>query len=343
VDKARGYWLASLVGNWTGLPYEGRFLEEPAEAQGIQWALLEEYTTDDDTLVEWVSLHILETHGLWPSYEEIRDEWVAHLNNDIWWANRRARDLMDQGVVPPATGSARLNPHSGWNIDAQIQSEIFGVIAPGMPLQAQERAVYFSRISNHGVPVETASFYAVMYALAFFDTDPREIIREARRYFPPDSPASAIAAEVIAWHRANPGDWRPVRELIGAHYADDPGWNAARVNFASTLMALLYGQGDFERTLTIAALAGWDADNNTTTSAGLLGITLGHSGLPAFVREGAGDVYRNIDVTGALPETERLGETASRLQQLAEAVITTAGGTIEVQGDERIYLIPEQH
>lgn len=343
MDKARGYWLASLVGNWTGLPYEGRFLEEPSEAETIQWALMAEYTTDDDTLVEWVSIHILEAHGLWPSYEEIRDEWVAHLNNDIWWANRRARDLMDQGVVPPATGSAALNPHSGWNIDAQIQSEVFGVIAPGLPLQAKERAVYFSRISNHGIPVDTASFYAVMYALAFFESDPHQIIQGARSYFPADSPAAAIASDVIAWHGANPDDWRDARRLIKAQYADDPGWNAARVNFASTLMALLYGEGDFERTVTIAALAGWDADNNTTTSAGLLGVAQGYSGLPAFIRAGGGHVYRNIDVNGGLPGAERLAETAARLQRLAEAVITASGGEIEVHEGESIYHVPGAH
>ena len=79
-----------MLANHTGLQYEGLYLDAPGPGESIELALLEQWSTDDDTAIEWVDLHILETYGLDPSYAQIRDEWVAHLNNDIWNSTLRA-------------------------------------------------------------------------------------------------------------------------------------------------------------------------------------------------------------------------------------------------------------
>ena len=99
-----------MVANHTGLVHEGVYLDEPSAENSIELVLLEEWSTDDDTMVEWVYLHLLETHGLEPTYEQIRDEWVEHINHDIWVSARRARDLMDEGIAPPETSDPALNP-----------------------------------------------------------------------------------------------------------------------------------------------------------------------------------------------------------------------------------------
>lgn len=89
--------------------------------------------------------------------------------------------------------------------------------------------------------------------------------------------------------------------------------------------------------MTIAALAGWDADNNATTASGLLGIICGFQKLPDPIRT-ATDLYYNEDVTGSLPEFQTVPDFAARTQALAEAVIQQAGG--EVRGG--VYFIPNQ-
>jgi hypothetical protein len=101
-DKVHGAWQATMVANHTGLIHEGKYLDEPSSAGSIELYLPEFWSTDDDTSVEWVDLHILETYGLEPTYEQIRDEWVDHLNHDIWVSTRR----------PPMSKSAT----SGWTI-----------------------------------------------------------------------------------------------------------------------------------------------------------------------------------------------------------------------------------
>ena len=313
-----------MAANHIGLAHEGQYLNEPSPADSIELDFPPHWSTDDDTAVEWVNLHILETHGLEPTYAQIRDQWVEHLNNDLWCATLRARELMAEGILPPETGSAELNPEGTWTLDAQLETEVFGLLAPGMPNEAIRRATYFARVTNSGLAVEVSGFYAAMYALAFTESKVSTLIGSARSYFPEDSPVNRIAGQVAEWHGQFPDDWRVTRRLIREAYDTDPLWTGSQVNFASTLMALLYGDGDLIRTLTIACLAGWDADNNATTSAGLLGIIHGYRGLPDPIRA-ATDVYRNEDVTG-LPGQDSVSNIAARTQALAEAVIRQAGG-----------------
>jgi ADP-ribosylglycohydrolase len=336
-DKVYGAWQAIMVANHTGLIHEGQYLAEPSLANSVELYLPEEWSTDDDTAVEWVDLHILETYGLDPSYAHIRDEWVDHLNHDIWVSTRRARDLMDKGITPPNTGSAELNPEGVWSIDAQLQTELFGLIAPGLPEEAARRARYFARVTNSGLAVDVSAFYATMYSLAFFEDDVSTLISAAQADFSLASEVYRIVEQVANWHREHPDDWRQTRRLIRDAYDTDPEWWASRVNFASTLMALLYGEGDLVQTLTIACLAGWDADNNATTSAGLLGLIHGYEELPRPIRT-ASDVYYNEDVTGDMPQYQTVQEIVARTQALAEAVVRGAGGEIDVE--RRLYVIP---
>lgn len=334
-DKVHGAWQATMVANHTGLQHEGKYLDEPSPADSIELVLLEQWPTDDDTAVEWVDLHILETDGLDPTYAQIRDQWVDHLNHDIWVSTRRARELMAEGVLPPETGSAALNPDGVWSIDAQLQTELFGLLAPGMPEEAARRATYFAKVTNSGLAVEASAFYAAMYALAFFESDVPTIIVTTQGYFPPEAAVNQIVDNVTTWQQQFPDDWRQTRRLIRDAYNDDPEWWAAKVNFASTIMALLYGHGDLLETMTIATLAGWDADNNATTTSGLLGVIHGYQDLPEPIRT-ATDVYYNEDVTGHLPEYQTVPEIAARTQALAEKVIQQAGGRV-VEGS---YFIP---
>ena len=40
---------------------------------------------------------------------------------------------------------------------------------------------------------------------------------------------------------------------------------ASGINFAASIVSLLYGEGDYQETVKIATLAGWDSDNPAAT------------------------------------------------------------------------------
>lgn len=336
-DKVYGSWKATMLANHAGLDLQGVYLEEPGPPGSFSLPQFEEWSTDDDTHVEWVDLHILETHGLEPTAEEIRVEWIDHLNHDIWVSTRRARDLMDEGFLPPETGNAENNPDGAWSIDAQLQTELFGMLTPGMPGLAATYAERFARVTNSGPAVEASVFFATLYSLAFLENDVPTLIAAARQLTEDEAIIAPIVDNVVLWHQQNPEDWRLTRQQIRDEYDTDPMWWASRVNFAVTIMALLYGESDILRTIEIAALAGWDADNTMATAAGLLGLIHGYSELPEEIAAST-DIYFNEDVTGDLPRYDTVTQFAVRTQSLAEAMITRADGTT-YQG---IYRIPPQ-
>ena len=47
-------------------------------------------------------------------------------------------------------------------------------------------------------------------------------------------------------------------------------------------MGLLYGQGDFAKTMDIATRCGQDSDCNPASAAGILGTMLGYSHIPEY-------------------------------------------------------------
>ena len=54
---------------------------------------------------------------------------------------------------------------------------------------------------------------------------------------------------------------------------------AAGINFAASILSLLYGGGELVETIKIGALCGWDSDNPTATWGGLLGFMIGKEGV----------------------------------------------------------------
>src|SRR5690606_36438274 len=74
------------------------------------------------------------------------------------------------------------------------------------------------------------------------------------------------------------------KELAEKYYINEPDltktiWNA-NLNGACGILAMLYGNGDFQRTLDLSCAMGFDADNQAATVAGLLGIAYGSKALP---------------------------------------------------------------
>lgn len=127
-----GYWVGQLVGNFMGLPFEFTYWDEPMPlepqtyydektandtglnvngpcATDLRGCIpqtlnrLQGAYTDDDTDIEFVTMHAITEHGLDLNYEQIAEYWKKYINikvdgNDtLWFANRVARENMDKG------------------------------------------------------------------------------------------------------------------------------------------------------------------------------------------------------------------------------------------------------
>jgi hypothetical protein len=313
--------------------------------------------SDDDTDIEFVTLHALEKFGLDINYKEITGMWKEHINRNIWCANRAARDLMEKGMIPPVTGSKSNNKY-WYAIDPQLVNEIWSMIYPGMIGKSVERAEWGARITNDDWGTHPTIAYAVMYSAAIFEKDVNKLVDMALRYIPENSPFNEGIKDVISWHKQN-GDWLLTRKLIFEKYYwyNENGYKAPVSDVSSLtnglfgIMAILYGEGDFVKTTAIAVSAGLDCDNQAATCAGLMGVingasaiperlTLGMSGKPAW-KKPFNDTYINLTRDG-LPVSTKISDIVERITVLAEKAILANGGKKVIQNNSIFYLIKSE-
>ena len=105
---------------------------------------------------------------------------------------------------------------------------------------------------------------------------------------------------VLQHYLTNPDkdDWELTRDAVFELYQQQgsAGYDYQRpfdagINFAASLVSLFYGEGNYKRTVQIAALAGWDSDNPAATWGGLLGFILGVDALEAVFDHSFSDSY----------------------------------------------------
>ena len=345
-DKVYASWLGQCAGNIYGLAHEQKYFREPGPDRfplgysGWGAARMKELNgafSDDDTDVEYMYLLAMEKHGIEPTYGQLAEFWKRHVHRDVWLANRAAVAAMRYGVAPPYSGMQAHNPH-WFQIDPQLVNEIWAVTAPGMVRYAVAKSEWAARIMSDGWAVEPTMFYAAMYAAAFFESDIPKLIAIGKAALPAGSRFAGTIDRMVELHRKHPDDWKAARlESLPLLYLQEPettrtGTNA-NLNAALAVLALLYGRGDFQRTLDLACALGFDADNQAATLSGLLGIIGGSRGIPRDLlfpypelgwKEPLNDRYKNV-TREDLPDAG-LKDIGARLAIQGEQVILLHGG-----------------
>ncbi len=341
-DKIRGGLLGQLLGNLNGLKHEMKYIAEPGNVQDYTPALPEGARTDDDTDLEWVYIVAMQRHNaIMLSPARIVQLWKKRINKRIWCSNQYARQLMDIGFQPPLTGSSVLNPWADFNISGQFICESFGLLAPGMPRTAARIGLNYTRVTIDAEPAQTTQLFTAMIATAFITGDMNKILYAGLDAIDPKCAIRRIVEDVRRWHQLHPKDWRATRRLVKENYSRHGGAmrdrNGYELNTASTIAALLYGQGDFVKTLKTAFNFGWDADNNAATAGTIVGVIKGYRWM-ATQNWSIVDRYRNT-TRDDMPMDETITSFADRLIDLAERVITEQAGQRENINGQIVYRI----
>ena len=383
MDKLSGFWIGQLLGNYIGFPFENRYVEEPipilidhvytADYDGdpelkinskdrrghipILAHALKGAFSDDDTDIEFVTLHAVEKYGLDITYPEITQMWKTHINDYIWVANREARNLMDQGLIAPDTGRKQNNKH-WFQIDPQLVNEIWSAFYPGMTKHAARRALWGARITNDDWGTHPTIAYGAMISAAFFEKDVRKLVAIGIEAVPNEGPFAEGIRDVVKWH-AQHDDWRDTRKKIhDKYYAYKKGSYEAPVSVVSSLnngltgiMAVLYGEGDYMKTVGIATSAGYDCDNQAATTGGLIGVLNGLSGMGTVATDLTlnlaawstwekpfNDRYVNISRDEVKLHTP-ISEIVQRIAAVAKTAILENGGRMEMRDGKPVYVI----
>ena len=181
------------------------------------------------------------------------------------------------------------------DIDFQIESDFLGLMTPGLPQEENRYADRVGRVMNYGDGLYGGMFFGGMYAAAFFESDPRKVVAQGLLSIPPDSGYGRIIRDVLAWSAQHPDDWRKTWQLLEERWDKDDacpdGARApfnidARLNGAYVALGLLYGKGDFAKTLEVSTRSGQDSDCNPSSAAGILGVILGYDRIPEVWKSG---------------------------------------------------------
>ncbi len=276
-------WNGTMIGDHVPIPWDDtRMLWYYENAPGLY----------DDVYMDLTFVEVFEKHGL-DVPDSLHALAFAHAEYPLWHANQSARYNILNGIMPPASGHWKNNPHAD-DIDFQIEADFAGLMSPGMINSAAETANRIGHIMNYGDGVYGGIYVASMYALAFVSDDIEFIVEEALKTIPPESEFYQCIADVIKWYKQNPGDWKSAWFEAQKKWTFDKGcpdgvfrpFNIdAKINAAYIVIGLLYGKGDFGATVDISTRCGYDSDCNPANSGGILGTMLGYNQIPDYWKQ----------------------------------------------------------
>lgn len=300
-DKIMGGWAGQTVGVTFGGPTEFRFCGTMIQDyQPIKWydGYLK-HTMDnnpglyDDIYMDLTFVDIFEKKGLDAPVEEFAKAY-ANAGYMLWHANQAGRYNILHGITAPQSGHWLNNPHADC-IDYQIEADFAGLMSPGMPNTASAISDKIGHIMNYGDGWYGGVYMGAMYTLAFTSTDINYVVKEALKAIPAKSQFYKVIHDVIQWHEQYPNDWKKTWFEIQTKWTEDKGcpegvfapYNIdANVNAAYVVLGLLYGKGDFTKTLEISTRAGQDSDCNPSSAGGILGTMIGYKNIPDYWKLG---------------------------------------------------------
>ena len=300
-DKIKGGWAGQAIGCTFGGPTEFRFQGTfIPDYQPIPWdegTILSSFQNSpglyDDIYMDLSFVEVFEKDGLDASPEALARAF-ATAKFPLWHANQMARYNILRGILPPQSGHWLNNPHAD-DIDFQIEADFAGLMSPGMVNTAAEFCDRVGHIMNYGDGWYGGVYIAALYALAFISGDIEAVAEEALKVIPAKSTFAQTMQDVIRWHRENPMDWKGTWFKVQRKWSEDSGCPEgvfssfdidAKINCAWVLLGLLYGDGDFGKTLSVSARAGDDSDCNPASAGGILGAAIGYKNIPDYWKKG---------------------------------------------------------
>ena len=230
---------------------------------------------DDDTNYTVMAQHIIAQYGRGFAPGDVAHSWVQlQRKNAYCTAERVAYCNFIKGFVPPDSAQYK-NPYREW-IGAQIRGDYFGYINPGDPEQAADMAFRDASISHVKNGIYGEMFVAAMLAAAAAADRIPEIIRSGLAQIPHTSRLHEAVTEILNQFETGV----PQSECfahIHRRYNEytSHGWCHTISNAMIVAAALLYGGGDYGKSVCMAVETGFDTDCNGATVGSILGMANG--------------------------------------------------------------------
>ncbi|MBC7958295.1 MAG: ADP-ribosylglycohydrolase family protein [Vallitaleaceae bacterium] len=291
-SKVEGCWTGKNIGGTLGAPFECK--RGVFETSYYTQELNGEPLPNDDLDLQLVWLNAIEKYGRFINASTLGEYWHSFVTPN-WGEYGAGKNNMRSGLVPPLSGY--VNNIYKDSCGAFILSEIWACIAPGHPEIAVKYAFEDAIVNHSREGVYAEVFCAALESAAFVESDYQKLIDIGLSYIPHDSGVAKGINNVIesyksglTWQEARknllitvPGSFGALGTLPEDMDQEIPigeiGWDAPS-NIGIIIIGLLYGEGDFGKSICIASNCGEDADCTAGTLGSILGIIGGMENIP---------------------------------------------------------------
>lgn len=284
LSKVHGGWLGKCIGGTIGTS-----MENNRELMNFTLDVVfpKEIPPNDDLDLQILWLKVLEDCGANITSRDLADAWLKY----CWYPFNEYGYFVKNyrlGIAPPRSGTFN-NDFFKNSMGCPIRSEIWGYICPGDPQVAAQYAYRDGILDHDMLAVYGEQFFAALEAQAFFETNIFALIQTGLEFVPSDSELAECILFVIDQYHCDV-HWKEARRSLLNRFSSPDGSHSVQ-NVGLTVLALLFGRGDFTETMLIAVNSGYDTDCTAATSGAILGQMLGAEGIPKVWLEKMGPEY----------------------------------------------------
>ena len=292
MERVYAGWLGKVIGIRLGAAVEGWEYERIRQLYG-EWsgypARYKNFAADDDSNGPLFFLRAFEEkRGDRLTPQDVGEallNYAPYEHGFFWWGGEgvstehTAYLNLRRGIPAPRSGSAEQNGLAlAEQIGGQIFADVWGLAAPGNPALAAELAATAASVTHDGNGIYGGMFVAAAVSAAFTEKDIRRVIDAALSVIPADCEYARAVRAVLTFHDDHPASsWRDCFRFVHDHFGYDryPGVCHIIPNCAVMALAMAYGSGSFDDTLTICNLCGWDTDCNAGNVGCIMGVLCG--------------------------------------------------------------------
>ncbi len=237
---------------------------------------------DDDTNYTVMSQLMIEKHGKNFTAKDVGEMWLSTQPiYNYFTAERVAFKNLVMGFAPPNSAKYK-NPFREW-IGAQIRGDYYGYINPGNAEKAADMAFRDATVSHTKNGIYGEMFVSAMIAGAAVSNNIIEIIKTGLGQIPKTSRLYEEINDVITDYK-NGVSCQEVFNKIHEKYDEytGHGWCHTLSNAKIVAAGLLYGNGDYAKSICLAVQTGFDTDCNAATIGSILGMAYGIDSIEAY-------------------------------------------------------------
>ena len=271
---------------------------------------------DDDTNYTVLYQEVIENYGKDFTPFDVSRVWLKYQPKDAYCtAERVAFCNFVKGYEPPESAQYK-NPYREW-IGAQIRADYFGYINPGNPELAAEMAWRDASISHIKNGIYGEMFVAAMLAVAAETNSLADIIRGGLAEIPCTSRLYRDISLVLDGFEKGVSQEECFKQIYSAYDEyTGYGWCHTNSNAMIVAAALLYGGGNYGRSICMAVETGFDTDCNAATVGSILGMAYGAEIIPEYWTKPINDtLHTTIFGVGTVKISDRVAMTMKHLDK----------------------------